>query len=411
MITELTAKNFLRLRAVTIKPDGSVVQISGRNAQGKTSVLTALRALMGGKACEPPHPVRHGADQADLMGIIDVAGVPKYRVEKVLKPDGTSRLTLRSPDGKQLYASPQAVLQQFYTDLGFDPAGFTRMKATEQADIYRRLLGIDFSQLDRTRAALYDQRTQVNRDGKAAAGALIALPEPPAGTPEAEVDATDISRQLRDAHQQNAASDRAGHEVGRIRQQIAEAEAALKALQARLEAAEATLARMPSVDTAALEEALANAQAINAAVRVKQARAEAEKRVEAMHDRSEALTRQIDALDGDRRLMIESAEHPLEGMSFDDKGRLTYQGVPLEQASQMEQLKIASAIGLRLKPLLIVQEGSFMDSANFTEYCRWAEEFCAAAGAGCVWVERVSDGEPGLGFVIEDGAVLDEVPA
>jgi recombinational DNA repair ATPase RecF len=37
-----------RLRAVTIRPDGSLVQISGRNAQGKTSVLDAIEMALGG---------------------------------------------------------------------------------------------------------------------------------------------------------------------------------------------------------------------------------------------------------------------------------------------------------------------------------------------------------------------------
>ena len=45
-ILTLTAENFMRLAAVEITPDGNMVQITGRNGMGKSSVLNAIWAAI-----------------------------------------------------------------------------------------------------------------------------------------------------------------------------------------------------------------------------------------------------------------------------------------------------------------------------------------------------------------------------
>ena len=47
-IVSLEAENYKRLKAVEITPDGNMVVIGGRNAQGKSSVLDAIWAALGG---------------------------------------------------------------------------------------------------------------------------------------------------------------------------------------------------------------------------------------------------------------------------------------------------------------------------------------------------------------------------
>ena len=55
-IVRLTASNVKRLKAVDITPDGTLQIITGRNAQGKTSVLDAIwLALGGGAASKDTH--------------------------------------------------------------------------------------------------------------------------------------------------------------------------------------------------------------------------------------------------------------------------------------------------------------------------------------------------------------------
>lgn len=81
-IVKLQAENVKRLRAVEITPNGDVVYISGRNGQGKTSVLDSIwYALKGGDALKGvDKPIREGEktamvslDLGDLIVIEDGA--------------------------------------------------------------------------------------------------------------------------------------------------------------------------------------------------------------------------------------------------------------------------------------------------------------------------------------------------
>jgi len=67
-IVNLKAENYKRLVAVDISPSGNIVTLSGRNAQGKSSVLDAIwAALAGGDASRATkQPIRDGQDSASV---------------------------------------------------------------------------------------------------------------------------------------------------------------------------------------------------------------------------------------------------------------------------------------------------------------------------------------------------------
>ena len=55
-IIRLEADSFKRLRAVDITPRGDMVMITGRNAQGKSSVLDSIQAALAGQRAYNPDP-------------------------------------------------------------------------------------------------------------------------------------------------------------------------------------------------------------------------------------------------------------------------------------------------------------------------------------------------------------------
>ena len=63
-IISLQAENIKRLVAVHIEPDGSLVQITGKNGAGKTSVLDSIWWALGGTKPHQPQPIRKGQDNA-----------------------------------------------------------------------------------------------------------------------------------------------------------------------------------------------------------------------------------------------------------------------------------------------------------------------------------------------------------
>ena len=94
---------------------------------------------------------------------------------------------------------------------------------------------------------------------------------------------------------------------------------------------------------------------------------------------------------------------PLEGLSFDDYGGITFGGFPLDQASQAEQLRISLEIAMAAQPelrIIRITDGSLLDSASL-EAIRKA----AADGDYQVWIESV-DETGKVGVVIEDGEVV-----
>ncbi|MFF1875901.1 AAA family ATPase, partial [Kitasatospora herbaricolor] len=127
-VSNLRAENYKRLVAVDITPAGNVVTISGRNAQGKTSVLDALwAALAGGEASRATQqPIREGQDTAvvrlDLGDII---------VTRRWTKDDAGTLTVESADGAR-YSSPQKLLDDMLGRRAFDPLAFVRQTAKDQ---------------------------------------------------------------------------------------------------------------------------------------------------------------------------------------------------------------------------------------------------------------------------------------
>ena len=159
-----------------------------------------------------------------------------------------------------------------------------------------------------------------------------------------------------------------------------------------------------------LQEAIGEARATNERVRLHLARYAKVAELRGCRKESQAFTEEIETLRADRRLMIEAADMPLEGLGFGDDGLITYNRIPFSQASQSEQLRISTAIGMKLNPggVILIRDGSLLD----TEHLAMLEEMTDKAGA-CVWIERVSDGEQ-IGFTIEDGNLVEknvEVPA
>ena len=160
-IVNLRAENFKRLVAVEITPRGNVVQITGKNGAGKSSVLDSIQAALAGKDAMPAVPVHTGSKKAVIT--IDLG---EYKVTRTMTPDGGGTLTVASKDGAK-YPSPQAMLDKITGKLCFDPVAFARQRPEDQAQTLRKLVGLDFAELEKARAAAYTERTVVNRDVKA----------------------------------------------------------------------------------------------------------------------------------------------------------------------------------------------------------------------------------------------------
>ena len=170
-IVKLTTKNFKALRLLEIDDAGSVVTLSGDNGSGKSSVLQAIGAALGGKAYQPERPVHGDADRGEVSILLDDG----TRIGLTVRPDGARSLTVIGADGVKI-AEPQKWLDRQLGAMAFDPLAFAQQKPKDQAEQLRKVIGLDLTEIDRKIAALEVERLGLGRDKDRADGAAKILP-------------------------------------------------------------------------------------------------------------------------------------------------------------------------------------------------------------------------------------------
>ncbi|MCC7202421.1 MAG: AAA family ATPase [Nitrospirae bacterium] len=404
-IIELQSENIKRLKAVRIKPDGSLVQISGKNGAGKSSVLDSITMALAGKDTIPDKPIREGEEKARV--VVDLGDI---RVTRTFTSNDKTYLAVETKEGAK-YPSPQALLDKLTGSLSFDPLAFTRMEPKKQVETLRQLVGIDFSGLDKERTALYEERQRVNRILRDIEGKLQSLPEVEA--PDKEVDIAALSETHAEAAAQKNRNAEKRLRLERLNDLSGVLEAAFEKARVELQKAEEVLkdhyrkcvalkkeiSGLNDPDMSDITEQLRTAEVTNRLVRQKIERNKVIAEQEKAEDEAVAYTKEIQDIDNKKQNILTSAKFPVPGLSFDESG-VTYNGIPFAQASSGEQLRVSVAMGLALNPkirVILIRDGSLLDTDNLRIIGEMAESSDAQ-----IWIEKVSDGE-GPGIVIEDG--------
>lgn len=408
-IIEFRAENFKRLKIVEIRPDSDVVEVTGRNGQGKTSVLDAILAAFGGGRALPMKPIREGCERAVIK--LDLGEIRVERRFKLKEEGGYStEVFVESAEGAR-FKSPQDILNALVGDFTFDPLAFTRLSSAEQFDALKAFVpGIDFAADERADKADFEKRTDVNRRAKDLRAQASAITLPPGALP-ARVDVAALEKQLGDAadnaaaiEARRAARRTAEERIETINRLLRELQAEKDTLQAKLDAAEA----LPEpIDTAALREKLAAGREANAIVDRAEQRRRLEAEAEAKEKESEALTKAMDDRERARKRAVAAAQMPVAGLGF-AVNHITLDGVPFSQASDAQQLRASLAIAAAMNPRLRiarVRDGNHLDDLAMIELKRFAAEADLQ-----VWIERV-DSSGTVGFVLEDGHLKGDAPA
>jgi hypothetical protein len=116
------------------------------------------------------------------------------------------------------------------------------------------------------------------------------------------------------------------------------------------------------------------------------------------------LTGEIESIDQRKAGLLAEAQMPIEGLAVDVEG-VTYQGVPLEQASQSQRIRVGVAISAALSPslrLALVRQGNDLDDASLAVLREEAERLDLQ-----VLLERWVRSEDGAVVVIEAGRVAE----
>jgi ABC-type lipoprotein export system ATPase subunit len=407
-ILKFEAENIKKLKVVSIKPDGSLIQITGGNGQGKTSVLDAIYYALAGTQGIPSEPVRKGSQKAHVR--LDLGEVIVIR--RFVEGGGTS-LNVEALNGAR-FPSPQKMLDDLMGKLAFDPLAFTRMSAKEQLETLRSLvkLDIDIDELDRENKADFEERTEVNRRVKALTAQRDAMLVQQ-GLPEKPVDITALITKLQTSAETNSKIEQESNRRDKIRLSIESKRKEAERLTKEADDAEKEVSKWKPldqrIDTKELAAEIEQGRAVNGAIAVRDERAKVQSDLnDAIRDAKE-LTDNIEGRNKKREDAVAKAKMPLDSLSFGD-GHVIYNGIPFDQASDAEQLRVSVAIAMAANPklrVLRIKDGSLLDEKSLKVVADMAEKADYQ-----VWIERV-DTSGKVGIVMEDGqiAVQAEQPA
>lgn len=417
-IISLTVENIKKIRAVTIRPHGGFVEITGRNGQGKSTVLDAIWWALKGKDNIQAAPIRNGEKSGKITLELQDYLVERTFRRNELGDDYTTKITVTTKD-KARMSSPQAVLDGFTGMLGFDPLAFMRQTPKEQYDTLRGLcrLEVDVEELDRQYKELFAQRTEINRDVKVCQARLSNMQIPDNAPTERvdvavlvdkvnEINAANSAVQQKQRMRQTLLADnvRRGDETARLKARLAEIERETEQANGQIKAITEYLQGHKIQDASVYSEKIKQAEQINSIMDLRDNRALEEKALRTAQKTADDLTAQMQGLQERKRAAIESAKLPVTGLEFGE-GELLLNGVPLAQLSAAEQLKLSMDIAMAENPklrVILLKDASLLDAQSM-DYIRQRAE----AEGYQVWAERVAS-EGAVGFVIEDGELKQE---
>lgn len=133
-ITEITIKDFMRIREVTWRPSPKGAIIVGKNASGKSSLLKAIATALKGSS--DTTLIRKGATQSEFIVAID----DLLKIERKLSVKRSS-LKVTTKDG-DIKASPQKFLDGIIGDMSFDPVMFLGLDKKDRKKYLADLLAL-----------------------------------------------------------------------------------------------------------------------------------------------------------------------------------------------------------------------------------------------------------------------------
>lgn len=426
-ILNLLVEDYKRIKLVEIPRQGRLTEITGKNGQGKTSTLDSIWSALAGKRGFPDQPVRKGARKARIRLELD-----DLIITRVITPAGTNSLVVETRKGVQM-SSPQTVLDELIGEHTADPQAWVRMKPKEQAEMLRKLAKVDydFEASNAANAQDYENRLQIGREVKRLEGEVSSITVQ-MELPKEKMDEEAIlermnganavnqkallAKEQRDQLRKNSEAALAAAEtnaktatalkqqIESLQQQLADVEGKQHGLDRDAQIIHGVFSEAPIgnlVDVTALTQELQHAQLVNREIDKRERREELEGRLRDQRHAVEDLTRAMERRLDEKMNALHRAELPVPGLAVDEE-RVMYEGIPVQQLGEGEQIRIGARILMAQNPklrVIFIPHGEALDEDSLEIVAELAEE-----NDFDVWIAKV-DSSGKVGIVIEDGMV------
>lgn len=392
-IVALEAENIKHLKVINIRPDGSLIVVGGNNAAGKSCLLDSIEYALRGAGSIPIKPIRDGQEKARV--VLDLGDI---EVTRTFTKKGTN-LVVKNKKGVT-FASPQAMLDQLVGELTFDPLEFSKMEAKKQAEVLKKLVGLNFDKLDVQYKKLFEERTIVNRQGKEKKANLDNTIRHE-DVPDTEVSIHVLGEKYAQALEHNQVIEINRRELKSKTDELIRVEREIEKLRADIGQIQKDLDGQDEVDAKVINRQMEEAESINSKVRANKVFDRLYNEVTELRKQSGSLGEQMSKIAATKNKALAKAKFPIDDLDIDSDG-VTFDDIPFSQCSSAQKIKISVAIGLAMNPklrILLIREGSLLDEKNLEMVAEMAEEADAQ-----VWLERVSKGSE-CSVILEDGEI------
>jgi len=426
----VTIRNFKRITnaEITIPYGKKLIKITGENGSGKSSFIEALKSLTGGGKVRLARPIHDDAEEAEIIG--------EFGNDKV---EMTATLLCRRGQSDKLTIvplragyTPQALMDYLTGGKAFDPLEFSTMGKDKQFETLLRLVPLkdskgkplDLKQIAFLNTQDYNARKVLNASVRKLDAQHAAIACPP-GTPDKEVDVSQLLLQLSDAAKLNTeiavtqqrrtdAITRAERNAAiavrkqeELRAALAQAEADQKRFEDEAKGLKAEKDKKP-IDTTELQKKIDKASETNKAVAAKRRRLELTAESKKLDKEADALTAAMQLRDAEKIMALESAKFPVKGLTFGEE-EVLFNGYPFDQISQALQIMVSVKIGMALNSEMKIMYSRF---GGLLDKKRWAElekVINESKWDGQLFIEE-PDATDQVGIVMSDGHVQEVIP-
>lgn len=424
-IISLKAENFKKLSAVEITPEGNVVQITGKNEAGKSSVLDAIEAALKGRAGHRD-TIKKGAEKGKI-----VLDLQDFTITRSFTAEN-QYLKVETKDGFER-KSPQKFLDELMGSISFDPLNFINTDAKKQRQILLEFSGLDLDSLDKQYSEIYSERTLANRiqkDAEALYNDARSFPE----IQNARISVSALLSNLNDIKDTQKALEERRAKVATAKAEVATISESIKYREAKIEELKNQIndlvydidnfAKRRATLEIAIEKAenqirfdaekedcetkievltqqIEGAEATNQKVDLNIKKAELKQKLSEANKKVFDLNQKLTEIETKKKTAIAEAKLPIEGLGF-TADAVTFNGITIAELSSAQKIRVGLAISMALNPklrVLRITDGSLLDSDSMKIISEMT-----AKNDFQVWIERV-DETGKVGFFIEDGAL------
>ena len=416
-ITKLSISNVKKIKAVTITPSDNMVKITGKNGNGKSSVLDSISMVLGGAKNIPSQPIRDDEETAKITAKLSNGWLVERSFSRGV--DGAPKIksiNITTAEGIKL-KNGQSLLDSIVGTLSFDPLAFVTMDKKKRMDLLKKVTSLDFNDLESNYDDDFENRRELKRDLEKLSCKLSDMPKLKKIHPlnksieeinqlkKADADINELIDidSMDFLHKQEKLSD-LKESATDLEKKYKEMGKELSELYLKIEALKKH--KEPNISLKKDLSIWDEMTKLYYENQLEKGKLEEQENLKSEIDNLsktiQELTNNLMGYRKEKALRISSAKMPIDNLSIENS-EIIFNKIPFDQLSTAEKIKISMSLAIAINPklkLAMIYDGSLLDSDSMKEIHTIAKDKDVQ-----VWVEVVASEPSENSIYIEDGCI------